>query len=123
MFNFHPSGNNKQKDIVNESNVIGHDRFCQIKPSSSRRSLSRNKKIFTKRSKSVAEFSHNTLHLARSKSIIEESNDLPSSSTTSTTTTTTTLDFPFQSFANILLRKRQILSLTCLNFIAIISFK
>lgn len=87
MFNLYQCGN-KQKDEEIELNVIGHDRFCQMRPS---RSLLRKKKILSKRSKSVTEFSENTLNLAKRKSAIDDSNK--------------PTELSFHSFAN-LLRKR-----------------
>lgn len=53
MFNLYQSIN-KRDENEKELNVIGHDRFCQERPS--RSSIRRRKKI-TRRTRSVAEFS------------------------------------------------------------------
>lgn len=65
MFNLYQSVKQKDEDPdKKEPDVIGHDRFCQIRPSSSK-SCAKKKKIFAKRSKSVAEFSQKSLRAAK----------------------------------------------------------
>ncbi|GJQ73506.1 hypothetical protein Trydic_g13861 [Trypoxylus dichotomus] len=54
MFNLYQSINKKDEN-EKELDVIGHDRFCQERPS---RSSVRKKKKITRRTRSVAEFSH-----------------------------------------------------------------
>lgn len=76
MFNLYQTY--KQKDDPDkELDVTGHDRFCQMRPSTSG---TKKKKFLTKRSRSAAEFSNKTLRSARRISTSgddEIDNDLP----------------------------------------------
>lgn len=95
MFNLYHSVKQKDEPDNKELDVIGHDRFCQIRPS---RSVFRKKKYFSKRSKSVCEFTDDTLRLARQRNAF---NELRRDSNVQTNDC-----FQLPSLSNIGLRKR-----------------
>lgn len=63
MFNLYQSMHRKD-DQDKEKDVIGHDRFCQERPS---RSSVKKKKKITRRTRSAAEFSSATLSVAHKR--------------------------------------------------------